>query len=144
MEIDYQKLKEIGITATTGRRKEKQYCPSCRSTRTNKRDKSLSVDWEKCIAHCHHCGKSFFFGKTEKIYHTPVSLSKQERKDYRKPGVLANEEPLDENMKKWFAGRGIPEEILLQEGIVKVCRKMPRPTASKSASSFLTWPTANW
>ena len=68
MEIANRKLQEFGI-ANDG--KKKQFCPACHDTRTNKRDKSLSVDWDKCIAHCHYCGKSFFFGKTEKIGHEP-------------------------------------------------------------------------
>ena len=125
MEKDEKKLKELGI-ADDG--KKKQFCPACHANRTNKADKSLSVDWDKCIAHCHYCGKSFFFGKSEKIYHAPktVQASKQEVKGYKKPGKLANEEPLDENMRKWFEQRGIPAEVAEAEGIVKVCRKMPQ------------------
>ena len=125
MEIDYKKLEELGI-ADNG--KKKQFCPECHANRTNQADKSLSVDWDKCIAHCHYCGKSFFFGKTEKIYHAPkaVQPSKQETKEYRKPGRLANEEPLDANMRNWFEQRGIPAEVVEAEGINKVCRKMPQ------------------
>ena len=125
MRIDYNKLKEFGI-ADNG--KKKQFCPECHANRTNKADKSLSVDWEKCIAHCHYCGKSFFFGKTEKIYHAPKAVQppKQEAKEYRKPGRLANEEPLDENMRNWFEQRGIPAEVAETEGIFKTSRKMPQ------------------
>ena len=125
MRIDYNKLKELGI-ANDG--KKKQFCPECHANRTNKADKSLSVDWEKCIAHCHYCGKSFFFGKTEKIYHAPKAVQppKQEAKEYRKPGRLANEEPLDENMRNWFEQRGIPAEVAETEGIFKTSRKMPQ------------------
>ena len=125
MEIDYKKLEELGI-ADNG--KKKQFCPECHANRTNQADKSLSVDWDKCIAHCHYCGKSFFFGKTEKIYHAPkaVQPSRQETKEYRKPGRLANVEPLDANMRNWFEQRGIPAEVVEAEGINKVCRKMPQ------------------
>ena len=125
MRIDYNKLKELGI-ADNG--KKKQFCPECHANRTNKADKSLSVDWEKCIAHCHYCGKSFFFGKTEKIYHAPKAVQppKQEAKEYRKPGRLANEEPLDENMRNWFEQRGIPAEVAETEGVFKTSRKMPQ------------------
>ena len=125
MRIDYNKLKELGI-ADNG--KKKQFCPECHANRTNKADKSLSVDWEKCIAHCHYCGKSFFFGKTEKIYHAPKAVQppKQEVKEYRKPGRLANEEPLDANMRNWFEQRGIPAEVAETEGIFKTSRKMPQ------------------
>ena len=125
MKIDYKKLEAFGI-ADNG--KKKQFCPECHANRTNKADKSLSVDWEKCIAHCHYCGKSFFFGKTEKIYHAPKAVQppKQEAKEYRKPGRLANEEPLDENMRNWFEQRGIPAEVAETEGIFKTSRKMPQ------------------
>ena len=64
MEIDYRKLEEIGITNNG---KKKQFCPECHANRTDQCDKLLSVDWDKCIAHCHYCGKSFFFGKTLKL-----------------------------------------------------------------------------
>ena len=126
MEIDYNKLKELGITNNG---KKKQFCPECHANRTDKRDKSLSVDWDKCIAHCHYCGKNFFFGKTEKIGYAPkvaYQQPKTEMKGYKKPAKLTNEEPLDENMKQWFANRGIPAEIAESEGISKVCRKMPQ------------------
>ena len=123
MEIDYKKLKDLGMTNDG---KKKQFCPECHANRTDKRDKSLSVDWEKCIAHCHYCGKSFFFGKTERIAYTPQPKNRQEVKTYKNPGRLANEEPLDENMKRWFSDRGIPAEVAEAEGIFKVCRKMPQ------------------
>ena len=117
MEIDYNKLKEFGI-ANNG--KKKQFCPECHANRTDKRDKSLSVDWDKCIAHCHYCGKNFFFGKTEKIGYAPKVVYQQpktEMKGYKKPSKLTNKEPLDENMKQWFANRGIPAEVAELEGI---------------------------
>ena len=126
MEIDYNKLKELGITNNG---KKKQFCPECHANRTDKRDKSLSVDWDKCIAHCHYCGKNFFFGKTEKIGYVPkvaYQQPKTEMKGYKKPAKLTNEEPLDENMRQWFANRGIPAEMAEAEGISKVCRKMPQ------------------
>ena len=79
MEIDYNKLETLGITNNG---KKKQFCPKCHENRNDKRDKSLSVDWEKCIAHCHYCGENFFFGKTEKLNsgqppHTPQKNGNQ-------------------------------------------------------------------
>ena len=125
MEIDYQKLEELGIKDNG---KKKQICPACKDIRTNKTDKSLSVDWEKCVAHCHYCNKSFFFGKTWKLNEEQPKEQpmNSKNKKYKIPGKLANEEPLDENMRKWFEGRGIPVEVAEAEGIVKTCRKMPQ------------------
>ena len=126
MEKDEKKLDELGIKDNG---KKKQFCPECHADRFNQKDKSLSVDWNTCIAHCHHCGKSFFFGKTQKLNDgqpPKTQPMKQKSKEYKKPGKLANEEPLDENMRKWFEGRGIPVVIAEAEGVIKVCRKMPQ------------------
>ena len=125
METDNNKLETLGITNDG---KKKQFCPKCHENRKDKRDKSLSVDWEKCIAHCHYCGENFFFGKTEKLNsgqppHTP---QKTETKEYKRPGLLTNQEPLDDNMKAWFSSRGIPVETVEAEGVFKACRKMPQ------------------
>ena len=122
MEKDVKKLDKLGIKDNG---EKKQICQACKDTRSNKTDKSLSIDWEKCVAHCHYCNKSFFFGKTEKIGHEPKT-KQPKAKEYKKPGKLTNEEPLDENMRKWFEGRGIPVEVAETEGINKVCRKMPQ------------------
>ena len=127
MEIDYKKLKDLGIVNDG---KKKQFCPECHKERKHHpKDKSLSVDWERCIAHCHHCDASFFFGKTERIgNYQPKTQQpmKQEPKTHKIPGRLTNEEPLDENMCRWFSDRGIPAEVAEAEGIIKVCRKMPQ------------------
>ena len=116
MKIDYEKLKQLHITddGTT-----KQICWSCHENRKNKKDKSLSINWERCIAHCHHCNQSFFFGKTEKLNDgqpPKQSLKKTDSKEYKTPGRLTNAEPLDENMRKWFEERGIPVEVAEAEG----------------------------
>ncbi len=38
--------------------KVKTFCPQCRESRRNKRDKSLSIDLDQGLCHCHHCGWS--------------------------------------------------------------------------------------
>ena len=86
MEIDNTKLEEFGITNDG---KKKQFCPRCHESRRNKADKSLSVDWDKCIAHCHHCGENFFFGRTDRIgNYQPKALSTMKEKTYHKPTLL--------------------------------------------------------
>lgn len=49
-----------GIIIPYGRRKGKlkMICPECKDKRTNKRDRSLSVDLDKGVWKCHHCGWS--------------------------------------------------------------------------------------
>ena len=111
LEIDYKKLKDLGLTNDG---KKKQFCPKCHEKRNNKADKSLSVDWDRCIAHCHHCDANFFFGKTERIgnYQQPKALSTMKEKTYHKPTKLANETMPDEKVLAWFASRGIPAEVV--------------------------------
>ena len=51
MEIDYEKLSAIGIDAQQRKgTKQKMFCPECHDSRKNKSDKSLSVNWERCVA----------------------------------------------------------------------------------------------
>ena len=135
MEIDYKKLKTFGI-ANDG--KKKQFCPECHANRTDKRDKSLSVDWEKCIAHCHYCGKNFFFGKTERIgnYRHPKVPSPMKEKMYHKPAKLVNETAPDDKVLAWFASRGIPAEVVTQEGITQAARSFPQTSQVEKCIVF--------
>ena len=136
MEIDYKKLEELGIDIAKRDYNQpdpqKMLCPKCKNERKpeHKKNRPLAVYWSKCSAYCFNCGKHFFFGKTEKIgnYQTPkVPIPmKKETKTYKKPGRLTNEEPINEKMKQYFEGRGIPPEVAEAEGITKACRKMPQ------------------
>ena len=135
MEIDYKKLKDLGMTNDG---KKKQFCPECHANRTDKRDKSLSVDWERCIAHCHYCGKNFFFGKTERIgnYRHPKVPSPMKEKMYHKPAKLANETAPDDKVLAWFASRGIPAEVVTQEGITQAARSFPQTSQVEKCIVF--------
>ena len=135
MEIDYKKLKDLGMTNDG---KKKQFCPECHANRTDKRDKSLSVDWERCIAHCHYCGKNFFFGKTERIgnYRHPKVPSPMKEKMYHKPAKLANETAPDDKVLAWFASRGITAEVVTQEGITQAARSFPQTSQVEKCIVF--------
>ena len=126
MEIDEKKLKELDIKNNG---EKKQFCPKCHGERKHHpQEKELSVDWDRCIAYCHHCGESFFFGKTEKIGHQPTKKQtmRKEPKEYKKPAKLANETMPDEKVLAWFASRGIPAEVVTQEGITQAARSFPQ------------------
>ena len=55
-----QSFEEMGITIPFRRNsgKVKTTCPQCSATRHNPRDRSLSVDLDRGVWHCHHCGWS--------------------------------------------------------------------------------------
>ena len=103
--------------------KKRQTCPSCRDTRSNKTDKSLSINWKLCTAYCYHCDAKFFFGKTDKSdKEETATRKKEETKEYKKPGRLANEEAPGEEVLKWFESRGIPADVVVEEGITQAAR----------------------
>ena len=120
MKKDVEKLEELGIKDDG---KKRQTCPSCRDTRSNKTDKSLSINWKLCTAYCYHCDAKFFFGKTDKSdKEETATRKKEETKEYKKPGRLANEEAPGEEVLKWFESRGIPADVVVEEGITQAAR----------------------
>ena len=144
MEIDYKKLEEKGINIAdrdyTKEDPQKMFCPKCKKDRKkHMNNKPLAVYWKDCYAKCFNCGDSFFFGKTRKLNDgQPPDMQpmKQKSKDYKKPGKLANEEPLDNNMRRWFEDRGIPVEVAEAEGVFKASRKMPQTSKVESCIVF--------
>ena len=120
MKKDVEKLEELGIKDDG---KKRQTCPNCRDTRSNKTDKSLSINWKLCTAYCYHCDAKFFFGKTDKSdKEETATRKKEETKEYKKPGRLANEEAPCEEVLKWFESRGIPADVVVEEGITQAAR----------------------
>ena len=133
LEIDYNKLKKTGIKLEdrdyTKEDPQKMFCPDCHKKRKkHPTDKPLAVYWNSCYAKCFNCGSEFFFGKTEKIGHQPTKKQtmRKEPKEYKKPAKLANETMPDEKVLAWFASRGIPAEVVTQEGITQAARSFPQ------------------
>jgi twinkle protein len=75
-------------------------CPKCSPERKKKNIKCLSVNLDKSVWHCHHCGWNGFL-KSEPI----------EKKIYVKPD-WKNKTELSNQVVKWFEGRGINQETL--------------------------------
>jgi len=90
---------------------EKIKCPACISQRTNKRDKSLSINHNKGFGKCHYgaCGALVFrdseknYSETEKVYTTP----KQDWKNYTN---------LSDVMVKYLESRKIPQSVAIELG----------------------------
>lgn len=88
---------------------EKIHCPKCHATRTNKKDRSLSVVHSKGFAKCHKCQVLSFREdnaentETEKVYTTP----KQDWKNYT---------TLSDGMVKYIESRKIPQTVAIDLG----------------------------
>ena len=132
MEIDYKKLEDIGINIDDRDYKhadpQRMFCPKCHSEREHHpTERELAVYWDTCTAHCHHCGKDFFFGKTVKLSDgTSAKQKKQSTKEYKKPCRLTNEEAPKDEVLQWFANRGIPAEIVAKEPITQASKTLPQ------------------
>lgn len=96
---------DFGIEIPTGRSgKLKAICPKCHDRRSNKRDKSLSVDLDKGVWHCHYCGWSGTIHVGERSHDVP-------KKEYRRPTPRPIT-TLSRNLVNWFNKRGISERVL--------------------------------
>ena len=132
MEIDYKKLEDIGINIDDRDYQhadpQRMFCPKCHSEREHHpTERELAVYWDTCTAHCHHCGKDFFFGKTVRLNDgTSGKQKKQSTKEYKKPCRLTNEEAPKDEVIQWFAKRGIPAEIVAKEPITQASKTLPQ------------------
>ena len=91
------------IDIPNGKKGEVQtICPACSHNRKKSKDKCLSVNVEKGVARCHHCEE---FSIREVI----------ERKEYKSPPQQwQNFTSLSEPLVKWFKGRGISQNTLIE------------------------------
>ena len=119
--------RDFGIQIPYGRTggKVKTYCPQCHNQRRDKRDKSLSVDLDKGLWHCHYCGWSGTLtestydpspeGKRKWMEQQPwyrQTQIRQQKREYKKPQPRPTA-PMSAKALAWFKGRGISEETLL-------------------------------
>lgn len=121
---------DFGIDIPGGRKsgKIKTFCPHCRERRSNKRDKSLSVDLDKGVWHCHYCSWSGTVHIGERSKDAP-------KKEYRRP----TPRPITDLSRKavsWFNGRGISERVLKQMRINEGEHFMPQTGKKMNTIQF--------
>lgn len=104
---------EFGIEVRRTSGEEDTTCPQCSETRKNKRARCLSVNIDKGVWTCHHCGWSGGLGTGEQS--RPVIV-----KTWRKPQYRPEEVTPTEQAYLWFAARGITREVL-KRNCVGVC-----------------------
>lgn len=92
-------------------RSGKTFCPRCHSERKSKHERELSVDLERGLWNCHHCG----FKGTANQFH---------KREYVKP--LPRLEKLSQRSLDFFASRGISNNTLLRFGITEASEWMPQ------------------
>ncbi|MCD8282064.1 MAG: toprim domain-containing protein [Prevotella sp.] len=137
-------FKAYGIDIPYGRMtgKVKTVCPFCRDTRGNPKDKSLSVDLDKGVWLCHHCGAKGSLKKMREPWEDNnrwrgmvPARNKRERKTYAKPKP-APQTALEENALKWFASRGISEQTVAALKITEGEEYMPQTGRKMNTVQF--------
>lgn len=92
---------------TTGSGEVDALCPECSPHRKKKTARCLSVNLDKQTFFCHHCGWSGGLAQGERERSQQQQWTKRE---YRKPQPTS--QGLPENVVKWFASRGVPQDVL--------------------------------
>ncbi len=117
--------------------KLKTYCPQCRDRRKNKRDKSLAVDVDTGLYHCHYCGWSGCAAEKEAAWKhgaNPVVI--------RTPRIATDlpdgkQTPCTAAHTEWFGReRGIPAEVLMAMHIASADEWMPGTGKKESCICF--------
>ena len=152
MEIKHKDYAEFGIEIPYGRRsgKIKTICPQCHDQRSNKRDKSLSVDLDKGVWHCHYCQWSGTNEVRVKDDWTQKSMTRiddwqqrstirKQKKVYKLPTAQATEEQRHQVGAKalaWFASRGISEQTLRALNVTEGMEWMPQTGKPENTVQF--------
>lgn len=119
--------------ATRG--KIKTHCPKCHYTRSNKQDRSLSVDIDEGIFKCHYCSWAGSAAeKEDNEWRRPV---KMQPKEYKKPEKVGSSE-LSEKVVKYFGDRGISLQTLQLMGITEGLEWMPQKMQRQKRSNSTT------
>lgn len=102
-----EKFEDYGIVIPHRRRtgKLKLICPQCNPTRSNKGDKSLSVDLDRGLWNCHHCGWSGALKSDDWRKRPPTA------KEYKRPQPRPIA-PVAPSVAAYFLNRGISKATL--------------------------------
>lgn len=122
--------------------KIKTICPQCNDTRGHKGNKSLSVDLDKGLCYCHHCGYKLYVPDD-----TEERLKQQRRDMHRKPTAPPQHfrrptfDParmqLSENLERyWTTVRCLPQELLRTLRITEETVRLPESSQEENCICF--------
>lgn len=126
---------EVNTSRTGGQ--IKLTCPNCRDTRNNKGDKSLSVNLDSGMFHCHHCGWSGCaaeeddFEKEQRINEWKAA----HKREYKKPAPKQQAQP-ESKAVAWFASRGISKSTLQAMNVTEGLEYMPQKNKECNTIQF--------
>lgn len=102
-------------------------CPNCKETRSNKRDKALSVNLDKGLAKCHYCDSISYRKDQSNNYKKQYTLPKQNWKNYTN---------LSDNLVKYIeVKRKIKQSTLKDLGVTQ--EKYYQPQLGKETENIV-------
>jgi twinkle protein len=121
-----ERLEALGINLK-GRTKGEvtTVCPECSHDRKKKDDKCLSVNVDKGVYCCHHCG---WKGKTSDL------ISAKVEKDYVRPEF--NNTMLSDKALAWFKTRGISKNTAMRYKLSSSTEYLPQVQKKRSCINF--------
>jgi len=123
---NYQRLLDLGIQCKDRSGQQKVNCPFCKDIRTNKSDKSLSVNVELGVYKCHYPNCEAFIGKTVKVY--------DRKPEYVIP--VSKLQKVSDKILSWFESRGISNNTLLQFKVTEEDAYFPQVQENRKAICF--------
>lgn len=102
-------------------------CPFCDEMRSDKRDKSLSIDATTYLYHCHYCQASGVLrSKMGEILSKDQRNFQPKKKTYSRPTKKINtDKKYSESFLSWFQGRSISEDTLRKAKVTQETEVMP-------------------
>lgn len=122
---------DFGIEISTSRNMGnfKTFCPQCHGQRRDKRDKSLSVNLERGIWHCHYCNWSGTLHVGERANRIP-------EKRYKRPTPPRIMTEMSAEMLNYFKDRGISEHTLTKAKVSEGEHFMPQLSQKAKSIRF--------
>ncbi|NDV63762.1 bifunctional DNA primase/helicase [Bacteroides sp. 224] len=133
--INFAKFNIDTCGRTSGRLKT--FCPQCRDSRKNKRDKSLSVNIDTGLAYCHYCNWRVVAASPqpspkERGLNPAASFSSLSLGEGRGEAAVLR----DDHVQWFLRERRIPTSVLIEAGITSSEQFMPQTGKKESCICF--------
>ena len=122
--------------------KIKTICPQCNATRGHKGNKSLSIDLEKGVCYCHHCGYKLYVPDDAEERERQLRKEKYNRANklpshFRRPVFDPTRTNLSEKLERyWTQERCLAQHLLADLHITEERVKLPESNEEENCLCF--------
>lgn len=122
--------------------KIKTICPECNATRGHKGNKSFSIDLDKGVCYCHHCGYKLYVPDDTEERERQQRKEKYNRTNklpshFRRPVFNPAQMNLSENLERyWTEERCLKQRLLAELSITEELVKLPESNEMENCICF--------